>query len=317
MSDVSTVTWPAEGRISGEPYHLSDEEVRFFDDNGYLVLRDRVPQPLLSRLQAATADLIAIGEAAPPGNDPADYRYADRPTGRTMFRVDYLHDKGEDSTLELLGSPAILGIAETLLGRNFVPTYESLVFKQEGDGAPIEWHQDALHPRNGRIFNVDIYLDDSRTGEGALRVVPGSQRSTPDICELQTDHGWEPPGVISVEMGPGDVLVHDVMLLHGSEAVTGNRLRRTIYYEFRAAEQILTEGPWDAEWVAKRLALLPAGLAAYARANPDETGFRWGISDEYRPDEVDDRSIALKVAHMVGSPGNYCSAGSVPPRSET
>jgi ectoine hydroxylase-related dioxygenase (phytanoyl-CoA dioxygenase family) len=316
MSDVPTTAWLPEGRISGEPYHLSAEEVRFFDDNGYLILRDRVPGPLLARLQAATADMIAAGQAAPPGSDPIDYQFADRPTGRTMFRVDYVHDKGAEATLELLGSPAILGIAESLVGRNFVPTYESLVFKQEGDGAPIEWHQDALHPRSARIFNVDIYLDQSRAGEGALRVVPGSQHGAPDICALHTDHGWEPPGVISAEMEPGDVLVHDVMLLHGSEAVTGNRLRRTLYYEFRAAEQILSEGPWDASWVADRLRLMPLGLAAYQRAHAGEGGFRWQISDEYRPEPAIDGSTALRVVHHVGSQGNFCSAGSVPARSE-
>ena len=317
MSDVSVAPWLPEGRVSGEPYHLSAEEVRFFDDNGYLILRGRVPGPLLGRLQAATADMIAAGAAAPPGSDPIDYKFADRPSGRTMFRVDYLHNKGAEATLELLGSPAILGIAESLVGPNLVPTYESLVFKQEGDGAPIEWHQDALHPRNSRIFNVDIYLDASRSGEGALRVVPGSQRGVPDICDLESDHGWEPPGVISVEMEPGDVLVHDVMLLHGSEGVTGNRLRRTIYYEFRAAEQILAEGPWDAEWVANRLRLLPLGLAAYARAHPGEPEFHSRLSEAYRPEPAEDASTALRVLHTVGSEGNYCSAGSVPTRSGT
>jgi ectoine hydroxylase-related dioxygenase (phytanoyl-CoA dioxygenase family) len=56
-----------------------------------------------------------------------------------------------------------------------VPTYESMVFKQEGDGQEIPWRQDPMHPRRHRIFNFAVYLDASRTGAGALRVVPGSQ----------------------------------------------------------------------------------------------------------------------------------------------
>ncbi len=307
MSDLSSVAQPVAG-YGTESYHLSAQEVEFFDRNGYLILRNRIPEPLLRRLQVATADMIATGEALPADSDSTDFRFANRTTGRTMFRVDYLHDKGWPPTLELLGAPAMLGIAESLIGPNFVPTYESLVFKQKGDGAAIEWHQDAVHPRNSRIFNVDVYLDPSRTGEGALRVVPGSQEARPDICDLRDEHGWEPPGVLSVEMEPGDVLVHDVMLVHGSEAVTGNRLRRTIYYEFRGAEQILSEGPWDEAWVASRLRLLPLAREAYAQANPGAPEFDWQLADEFRPAPGD---TALRVPHLAHSPGNYCSAGSV------
>jgi ectoine hydroxylase-related dioxygenase (phytanoyl-CoA dioxygenase family) len=295
------------------PYLLTDEEIRSFDDNGYLVLRNRIPADLLARLQQAATTWVAEGRDVDP-EDPAsvDYHYANRAIGRVMFRVDYVHNKGQLASLELLGSPAVLGIAESLAGPNFVPTYESLVFKNEGDGAAIEWHQDAVHPRNYRVFNVDVYLDASRIGEGALRVAPGSHHQPVDICDLKDKYGWDTPGVVQVEMEPGDVLVHDVMVVHGSEAVTGNKLRRTIYYEFRAAEQIMAEGPWDAAWVDQRLRLVPLGLAEHAASSPNEPQFAWNISDEFRPETSGDRATELRVAHTAHSPGSYCSAGSVP-----
>ncbi|WP_430645203.1 phytanoyl-CoA dioxygenase family protein [Agromyces sp. GXS1127] len=294
-------------------HHLTPEQVRFFDEHGYLVLRGRIPGPTLARLQAAADGWIADGRALGE-DDPAasDYQWATRGGSRRMFRVDYLHGKGRPASLELLGSPEVLGIAESLAGPDFVPTYESLVFKDEGDGAAIDWHQDAVHPRTHRIFNIDVYLDASRAGEGALRVAPGSHLAPVDVCQLQEEFGWDAPGVIQVELEPGDVLVHDVMVVHGSEAVTGNRLRRTIYYEFRAAEQILAEGPWDAEWVDRRLRLLPVALREHARANPDATGFAWHVDPALRPDDSGDDAAELRIAHLVHSPGSYCSAGSVP-----
>ncbi len=169
-----------------------------------------------------------------------------------------------------------------------------------------------MHPRTHRIFNIDVYLDASRAGEGALRVAPGSHLAPVDVCQLQEEYGWNAPGVIQVELNPGDVLVHDVMIVHGSEAVTGNRLRRTIYYEFRAAEQILREGPWDAEWVDRRLRLVPLGLREHARQNPDAEAFDWRISPDLAPRVGDDVDAELRIAHVVHSPGSYCSAGSVP-----
>lgn len=309
-----TIAEPAaRAAASAADHHLTPEQVRFFDEHGYLVLRGRIPADLLARLQAAADAWIADGRAVAEG-DPAasDYQWATRGGSRRMFRVDYLHGKRQPASLELLGSPAVLGIAESLAGPNFVPTYESLVFKDEGDGAAIDWHQDAVHPRTHRIFNIDVYLDASRKGEGALRVAPGSHLAPVDVCQLQEEYGWDAPGVIQVELEPGDVLVHDVMVVHGSEAVTGNRLRRTIYYEFRAAEQIAAEGPWDAEWVDRRLRLLPVALREHARANPGAEPFAWNIDPAIRPADSGDDEAELRIAHLVHSPGSYCSAGSVP-----
>jgi ectoine hydroxylase-related dioxygenase (phytanoyl-CoA dioxygenase family) len=299
--------------VAPQPYHLSADEIARFDREGYLVLKNRIPTALLDRLRSAADGWIADGRAVTDG-DPAaaDYHYAVRGGERRMFRVDYLHGKGRATSLELLGSPAVLGIAESLAGPDFVPTYESLVFKDEGDGAAIDWHQDAVHPRTHRIFNIDVYLDASRAGEGALRVAPGSHLAPVDVCQLQEEYGWDAPGVVQVELEPGDVLVHDVMIVHGSEAVQGNRLRRTIYYEFRSATQIAAEGPWDAEWVDRRLRLVPVALRERARREPDEAPFSWNIPPQLAPTPAGDDAAELRIAHGVHSPGSYCSAGNVP-----
>jgi hypothetical protein len=310
---VTTVLPAHDTATSPADYHLTPQQIAEFDAQGYLVLKGRIPDGLLRRLQSAADGWIADGRMLPPG-DPAgaDYQWATRDGHRRMFRVDYLHGKGRAESLELLGSPAVLGIAESLAGPNFVPTYESLVFKDTGDGAAIDWHQDAVHPRTHRIFNIDVYLDASRAGEGALRVAPGSHLAPVDVCQLQEEYGWDAPGVVQVELEPGDVLVHDVMIVHGSEAVTGNRLRRTIYYEFRAAEQILAEGPWDAEWVDRRTRLIPLGLRSYAEIADGGDSFAWNAAAQLRPEMSDDASDELRIAHLVHSPGSYCSAGSVP-----
>ena len=301
--------------LAGTDHHLSEDQVQFFDVNGYLVLPGRMPADLLVRLQDAATAWIAAGlELAPADPARVDYHFADRPTGEIMYRIDYLHDKGQAASLELLGCPEILGIAESLCGSDFVPTYESLVFKNEGDGAPIPWHQDAVHPRRHRIVNIDVYLDSSRAGEGALRVLPGSQTQKNDICLVRDEHGWTPPGAVQVELEPGDVLVHDVMIVHGSEPVMDNPLRRTIYYEFRSAEQIVTEGPWDRSWMDARMRLLPLALAEHARRRPAADQFDWQPSSELRPTPQDNDEEELRIVHLVHSPSSFCSAGDVPMR---
>ncbi len=307
---VATPQTPLSDHFQRTPYHLSEEQVRFFDENGYLILRNWIPKDLLLRLQEAGDAWIAAGQDTQEDDPHAeDYVFGLRPNGRVMFRVNYLHNKGRAASLELLGSPQVLAVAESLCGPNFVPTYESMVFKQEGDGQAIPWHQDAVHPRKYRIFNYDLYLDASRADGGALRVIPGIQKEKRDICALNEEWGWNHPDVKIVEMEPGDVLLHDVMIVHGSEQVEGKDLRRTIYYEFRAAEEILEEGPWDREWIDRRLRLVPIGLKRYQAAFPNTEQFQWNITPEFRPQVSADEAQELKVAHIVHMQSSFCSAG--------
>ncbi|MFF3030958.1 phytanoyl-CoA dioxygenase family protein [Streptomyces rubiginosohelvolus] len=295
---------------ASHPLALTDAEKELFDEQGFLILRDRIPLHLLERCRTAAQTWIDAAECAPADHPRAvDWHRAERGGRSRLFRVDYVHDKGGETALELLGSPEILGIAESLAGPDFVPTYESLVFKGAGDGAPVPWHQDAVHPRRHRIFNVGVYLDDSRSGEGALRVLPGSQRRAADICAIEQDAGWEPNGYVEVELAAGDVLVHDTMLVHGSPAVRGNRLRRTIYLEFRPAQQIIEEGPWDRAWIDARMRLVPLALASHDAAPAGSHPFSWSPSPELRPSPAPGREAELRIAHSVHTPGSYCSAG--------
>lgn len=305
------------------PYHLSEDQVRFFDENGYLVLKQWITGELLERLQQAGQRWIERGESLRARQlaqeldgeeleQVDDLAFAKRQGGEVFFRVNYVHNKGEVASLELLGSPQVLGVAESLCGENFVPTYESMVFKKAGDGEKIPWHQDAVHTRKYRVFNFDLYLDESKIGGGALRVVPKSQTVIHDACAVAVQHGWDLPGVIHVELEPGDVLLHDVMVLHGSERTLGRNLRRTIYYEFRAAEMILDEGPWDESWIDQRMRLIPVAQRRFAEQFPQSAPFQWNAEPQFRPVPVGDDAVELKVAHVWHSVGAYCSASSAP-----
>lgn len=304
------ITPPPARAVTRTPCQLSDEQIASFDANGYLVLRSWIPTALLVRLQTAGEAWIAEGSAISPEQAGDDYNFAQRPQGPALFRVNYLHHKGQPASLELLGSPQVLAVAESLCGPNFVPTYESMVFKQAGDGERIPWHQDAVQPSDSyRIFNFDLYLDASRAGAGALRVIPGSHKARQDVCAIAERYGWDHPDAVEVEMEPGDVLLHHVMLVHGSPPAVGNALRRTIYYEFRPAEEILEDGPWDRDWIDRRLRLIRLGLARHQQRFPQAPQFAWAIDDELRPTAGTSESEELKIAHLVHMAGSWCSAG--------
>ena len=317
MATLSTPVIPTpltEAGFPRTPYHLTLDQVRFFDENGYLILRNHIPAELLLRLQEAGDGWIRQGLEVDQRRQSGthweeDYAFKAEADRRVFYRVNYLHNKGYSASLELLGCPQVLAVVESLCGVNFVPTYEAMVFKQENDGAAIQWHQDAIHPRRWRIFNLDLYLDASRKGAGALHVIPGTQHEQQPFCNIEHAYGWNVPDSIEVEMEPGDVLLHDVMVAHGSPETHGKALRRTIYYEFRAAEEILAEGPWDRQWIDRRLRMLPVALRKYRQAFPQADTFDWKISDAFRPQGGESDEVELKIAHVWHMPGATCSAG--------
>ena len=67
------------------PYLLTDDAVRSFEKNGYVVLRNRIPADLLARLHAAATTWVAEGrEISEDDPGAVDYHYANRMASRCI-----------------------------------------------------------------------------------------------------------------------------------------------------------------------------------------------------------------------------------------
>lgn len=263
---------------------LTAEQVQFFRDNGYLKIEGAIAPQEVRELQAATLALIERGPTPdlPPG-EQKDYQYG-RVRGQdtpVLRRIEYLQGKGE-VFVRLLANPVLLDAVSKVVGEQFVPTFDAVVIKMPGQGVEVPWHRDGGgpamfydEPDTGRRFpavNFDIYLDEANEQSGALWVVPGSNKDAVSRApELATAGEYEMvPGAIRVDMQPGDMLLHDVTLYHGSPETHNAPLRRVIYYEFRdmrfidaAHRPIAGENAhhkWPHEWTQRRLAVLQQAL---------------------------------------------------------
>lgn len=292
---------------------LSPEQMEFFDANGYMVLRNRLPEPMLRRLRDAADRWIAAGLTTyASGRHPEDFAVTiDADETASVLRINGLHGKGGGESLELLGSPHVMGAAESLCGRNAVTVYESLLIKGSGPDSRVLWHQDAVHSRSRRVITLGVYLDDSRIDGGALRVLPGTQRVRQNICALTGGNAPCPPGTLDIEANAGDIVIHDAMVVHSSPAVERGNTRRTVYFEFRSGEQVADEGPWNAAWVRTRLSLMPAAIARYTAAYPDLPGYEPRTDPVFQTESM--RNGAADPAVATGMrftipPGNYCTA---------
>ena len=238
--------------------------------------------------------------------DP-DYQYKSHAeSGREVpFRVEYVVDK-LPACRALLGHPFVLRSVEALQGTDFVPTWDSMVWKTAGAGAAIEWHRDAGTDQcdpGVPIFNVDVYLDAADAANG-LWAIPGSQRwddaQAARECARRNAGGFDTRGAAPIPMEAGDALLHDILLVHGSPACE-SALRRVLYYEFRPAEVELRRGPHTPDYLPLKQRVMLACLreragAPWARG---ETPFRYRPSAAFavEPLAAGERLATLRHPH--------------------
>lgn len=239
---------------------ITDKEIQFFDDNGYVICRGVLHQDELDNFQKESARLI--NEILAGG--PADKMCMRGPEG-VPYYLTYLHANPNHFSLRLLAHPFIGDLLRRMVGADFIPCYESLVFKLPYRGSSVPWHRDGNPPKDmERIFNIDIYPDKSTVENGCVWVVPGShlweQERAVETIKRGHANFHDVPGAVPAEMEPGGVLLHHVKVLHGSPINKSPELRRVVYFDNRAVSWNKKYGWFVDEVLEKRCRLYQYAL---------------------------------------------------------
>jgi non-haem Fe2+, alpha-ketoglutarate-dependent halogenase len=140
---------------------------------------------------------------------------------------------------ELIRAPGILDAVESVIGPNILCWGSSFFIKDAHDPGYVSWHQDStywgLEPPD--IITAWVALSDSVADNGAMRVIPGThkldqvshrdtfaahnllsrgQEIAVDVDERQA---------VALELQPGEMSLHHVRLIHGSEPNPSGRRR--------------------------------------------------------------------------------------------
>ncbi len=275
--------------------------------DGYTLLPDALPPELLTHWKklAATLETRAM-QAHERGESMRGSCVVNDPVGQRLMRCDDIHEHDSDAVLELLACPGMMAVARELCGRGTVPMQIDIVYKQQHPHPVILWHQGAQHPRGYPYLNVGVYLDDAPAGDGCLRYVPGTQSEPQDICGLSEAHGWEIPGVVEQPARAGDILVQDMMILHGSQPKRTLGVRRTVYVEFRPVAGILESGKQSAAWAELRKRWMGLVLR---RADPGDWPESWrqDIPSDLGSDDEEIEKILSRPEPPI--PARYCHYG--------
>jgi hypothetical protein len=134
---------------------------------------------------------------------------------------------------------------------------------------------------------VDFYLDEANL-TNCLWGLPGSnlwdEPTAQEKIRALNANGFSNEGAVPITMNPGDVIFHNILVLHGSPPCQ-SKLRRVVYYEFRPAEIERTTGPHIPEYIPLKQKVLLACLrhraeTPYARG---EKPFNYNPSSEFAP----------------------------------
>ena len=237
-------------------YRLTDDQIQFFQTNGYLTGIRLLNDEQIEVLREELAELI----------DPSH-------PGHHLFYEFHSNESTDASTLlfhalgawritpsfhDLPWNPAFLMPASQLLGGAVRFWHDQLFCKPAHHGGVVAWHQDYSYwTRTQPLAHLSCWvgLDDSTQENGCVHYVPGSHRwNLLPITGLATDmHAIESVlneeqkkefKPVAIELKAGECSFHHPLMMHGSYENRSNRPRRgAVINVFRDGVCSASNGP--------------------------------------------------------------------------
>ena len=197
-----------------------------------------------------------------------------------------------DACLRTYAHPQLLRVAEAINGPDFAPFNEALFIKDPGIGAAVSWHQDGVTHWDSEDFDEDIHGFNfmaqvyGSTAVNGVWVVPGTHKlGKININELVAEAGSERlKGAVPLVCNPGDVVVCNRQLVHGSFPNCGLEPRVTVNFGFHRRSSVLgVQGggihseaqEFDDETIARRSRVLGYAIDARQQRFAGELPYRY------------------------------------------
>jgi hypothetical protein len=200
---------------------LTAAEIEHYRAEGFVTPRYRLPADVLEKLRAAIEALITQN---------ADIR-PEQLVGAHIRKSSDTGVRGNEDLLDFARFPDILDIVEQLIGPDIIMWGSQVFSKPAGDGMAIPWHQDGQYWPMRPLSTVTLWVavDPATVENGCLRVIPGTHKRglLPHILDnsegMALNQGLAQDALdenkaVDITLEPGQISLHHVMLVHGSNA---------------------------------------------------------------------------------------------------
>lgn len=205
---------------------LSEAEVERYHEDGYVIPEYRLPEKIFQDIRADYDRLLA---RHPEFRDycPMLLRYG-------LSFLNYTRD------------PNILDMVAQVIGPDIILWNSSFFAKPAVNGKKTPWHQDGEYWPLRPLATCTVWLaiDEATEENGCLKFMPGSHKrkelrphrtnKDPNFTLHQglLKSEYDDDKAVPLELEAGQILLHDVNLLHGLEANDSGKPRRGMTMRF-------------------------------------------------------------------------------------
>ncbi|MEM9584977.1 MAG: phytanoyl-CoA dioxygenase family protein [Pseudomonadota bacterium] len=225
---------------------LTLEQKAFYEENGYLVLPERIPPDILQSIRDEIAKYQEQARGLTQSTAELDLEDSHTPQDPRVRRIKLPHTHNQVMR-DLMYSDHVLAPARDLIGPALRLHTTKLNMKMGGYGAAVEWHQDfAFYPHtNDDVLAIAVIIDDMASENGPLMVFPGSHRHPINnhhvdgvfagAMDLEAC-GYDIKNAVELTGPAGSISIHHGRIVHGSALNVSDRDRRLLFYEMMAAD---------------------------------------------------------------------------------
>lgn len=222
-----------------EQYRLTEEQVQFFNENGYLAGVRILTDEQIGQLRSELATFFE------PNHAGQELWYEYNSNESTDPDTVLFHSLGAwrigHGFHDILWHPAFLVPASQLLGGSVRMWHDQLFCKPAKHGGVVAWHQDYSYwTRTSPMNHLTCWigLDDSNADNGSVHYVPGSHKwdllpitgLAGDMDAIQgvlNDEQWKQfQSPVATDMKAGEAVFHHPLMVHGSFENRTERPRR-------------------------------------------------------------------------------------------
>ena len=225
------------------PKVVTDDQVRFFVENGYLVVPDLMTDDEIMELRQETVDL-ARGKYECETLKPLPETMSDDEAIRNILCIHQPHYISPVSE-KYVKHPKICGALSQITAAHLphwdgsVKCMQSMLFVKPPQFQGQAWHQDEIYipTRDRSLIGAWIAMDDATIENGCLYVIPGSHRmgylypqkghENPDEFDFAPESfGFDESAEVPVEVKAGALVFFNGYLLHRSRKNRSGVYRR-------------------------------------------------------------------------------------------